>query len=49
MVYKDIGSNDIDATQSRLITPDGYGESLGCERLEFPLMSDLDNWARMSK
>ena len=49
MVYDDIGGDDIDTTQSRLVTLDGHCESLGCERLHFLLAFDLDNWTRVSK
>jgi len=49
LVHDDIGGDDTDATQSRLVTPDGYSESLGGERLEFLLVFDLDNWAGVSK
>jgi hypothetical protein len=49
LVYDDIGGDDIDTTQSRLVTPDGYCESLGCERLNFLLAFDLDDWTRVSK
>ena len=49
LVHDDIGGDDIDATQSRLVTPDGYGESFCCKRLELPLVFDLDNWTSVSK
>lgn len=49
MVYDDICGYDVYATQSRLVTPDGYGESLGGERFECALVFDLDNWTSVSK
>lgn len=49
LVHDDIGGDDIDATQSRLITPDGDSESLGRERLVFLLVLDPDDWTRVSK
>ena len=49
MVHDDICGYDVDATQSRLVTPDGHGESLGCERFECALVFDLDNWTSVSK
>lgn len=49
MVDDDIGGDGVDTTQSRLVAADGYGESLGCERLEFVLVLDLDDWTSVSK
>lgn len=49
LVHDDIGGDDIDTAQSRLVTADGYGERLGWERLEFLLALDLDDWTSVSK
>ena len=49
MVDNDIGGYDVDATQPRLVTPDGDGEGLGWERLESGIVFDLDNWTSVSK
>lgn len=49
MVHDNIGGDDIDATQSRLVTPHGHFERFCREGFEFFFVLDFYDWKRVSE
>ena len=49
MVDDDVGGDDVDTAEARLVAADGDGEGLCCKGLELVLVLELDDWTSVSK